>query len=242
MSRTKGRLAPFVPLDKATIKTAAWKATTHGARSLYVALKSRYNTNLQGAVFLSHRLAKQELGSHSQRDSIARWFRELEYYGFIRKTALAHHGVNGHGRAPHYRLTEYWYLGKAPTRDFMNWDGSIFHEQKPPSAYLAKNRSRGRNGGATLAVTGVPVSERPDSKTGTGGRNGGAMSQHSTGLNGGAITSLTTPFSASLPLYSLSVIAAQRQRLNDLATRLAAFAPDRAAPEVVSGPIATIAR
>jgi hypothetical protein len=141
MRRSKGRLPPFVPLDKATIKTAAWKAMSHGARSLYLGLKGRYNTNLQGAVFLSHRTAKDELGSHSQRDSIARWFRELEYYGFIRKTALAHHGINGHGRAPHYRLTEHSYLGRAPTRDFMTWDGTIFHEQRPPSAYPGKSRS-----------------------------------------------------------------------------------------------------
>ena len=45
MRRDKGRLPPFVPVLKDTMKTAAWKALSHGARSLYVTLKGRYNIN-----------------------------------------------------------------------------------------------------------------------------------------------------------------------------------------------------
>ena len=41
MRRDKGRLPPFVPVLKDTMKTAAWKALSHGARSLYVTLKGR---------------------------------------------------------------------------------------------------------------------------------------------------------------------------------------------------------
>jgi hypothetical protein len=141
--RDKGRLPPFVPILKDTMKAQAWKALSHGARSLYAVLKGRYNTKLQNAVYLAGRVAVEELGSHSHRDYVRRWFRELEFYGFIRMVSLAHHGLNGHGRAPHYRLTEEYYLGKPPTRDFLNWDGAVFHEQKSLKDYQAKNRSRG---------------------------------------------------------------------------------------------------
>jgi hypothetical protein len=63
-----------------------------------------------------------------------RWFRELQHYGFIVMVSPAHHGVNGHGKAPHWRLTEEWYLGKAPTRDFLSWDGIPFTEKRKRDA------------------------------------------------------------------------------------------------------------
>jgi hypothetical protein len=233
MKRGSGKLPPFVPLYKATGNTAAWKAMSHGARSLYASLKARYNKRLQNAAYLSTRNASKELGSYSRRDNVMRWFRELEYYGFIRMVSLAHHGVNGHGRAPHYRLTEEWYLGKAPTREFLNWDGVIFHEQKGPKDYQTKNRSRGPYGVATLAHTLGPVSERRTSMNGKSGPPAVAMWQQDSGPDVGAITSLTTPSVSSLPLSlsSPSVIAARRQRLNDLSTRLAVFAPIRVMAE-----------
>src|SRR5262249_60003752 len=61
--RDKGRLPDFVPLIKSTVKTPAWRAMSHGARSLYVALKVRYNTRLQNSVYLSARMGAEELGS-----------------------------------------------------------------------------------------------------------------------------------------------------------------------------------
>ena len=60
----KGRLAPFVPLLKETISCPAWKALSHGARSLYSCLKTRYSSNLKnnGRIYLSTRDATEELG------------------------------------------------------------------------------------------------------------------------------------------------------------------------------------
>jgi hypothetical protein len=190
--RTK-KLAPFVPLTKDTMKTPAWKATSHGARSLYAALKGRYNNKLQNSVYLAGRDASKELGSFSRRDNVRRWFRELDYYGFIRMVSLAHHGVNGHGRAPHYRLTEEWYNGQVPTRDYLNWDGVIFHEQKTPGHYQIKNRSRGPYAGATLAHPLCPLTDAVQPKAGNGGPPAGAMCQEVLGPPAEAITSLTTP-------------------------------------------------
>jgi hypothetical protein len=107
MSKYKGRISgQFVPLLKATIETEAWKALSHGARSLYVVLKGRYNSKLHNAVWVSTRDAEEELGEYSTRRNVMRWFRELQHYGFIAMVSPAHHGVNGHGKAPHWRLTE----------------------------------------------------------------------------------------------------------------------------------------
>jgi hypothetical protein len=204
---------------KSTMNTPAWRAMSHGARSLYLSLRGRYNSKLQNAVYLAGRAATKELGSHSHRDYVRRWFRELEYYGFIRMVSLAHHGLNGHGRAPHYRLTEEWYLGKIPTRDFLNWDGAIFHEQKSPKDYQTKNRSRGPYVRSTVAHTYGPLSDQSAPINGKAGPDVRSIQQQDSGPHARSITSLTTPLAVP------GSLSAQRQRLNDLSARLAVFAP-----------------
>ena len=196
MRRDKGRLPPFVPILKETAKTAAWKALSHGARSLYVALRSRYNLTTQNAVYVSTRDAEEELGQHSTRRNVMRWFRELQHYGFIVMVSPAHHGVNGHGKAPHYRLTEAWYLGKAPTRDFLSWDGIPFTEKRKRDtpSFTAKSRIRGDNGVTTLVQTGLPLVPEIVSAAPEAGADGVSMSDHTGGADGVAITSLTTPY------------------------------------------------
>jgi hypothetical protein len=189
--RIKGRInGPFVPVLKDTIKTHAWKALSHGARSLYVALKSRYNSKTQNAVWLSTRDAEDELGSRSDRRYVLRWFRELRYYGFIVMVSPAHHGVNGHGKAPHWRLTEEWYLGEAPpTRDFLRWDGEPFQEQKRANFYQPKNRIRGDYVPTTLVTTCLPPQPQKEPETVPSGDNVPSISGQDTGDNVPAITS-----------------------------------------------------
>jgi hypothetical protein len=128
----KGRLAPFVPLLKETLATPAWRAMSPSARLLYIALKQRYSTNLKnnGRLYLSTRVAAKEVGLN--KDVMARSFRELRHYGFIVQTAGGCLGVNGRGKAPHWRLPELGYMTDPPTRDFLNWTGKLFHDQKPP--------------------------------------------------------------------------------------------------------------
>jgi hypothetical protein len=130
MSRKQGggKLPDFVPLFKSTMKTPAWRAMSHGAKSLYVALKCRYHTRLQNAVYLSARVAAKELGSH--KDYITRWHRELQYYGFTVMVRPGHLGVEGKGKAAHLRLTECWHAGEPPTRDFERWNGIKFRYHK----------------------------------------------------------------------------------------------------------------
>ena len=196
MRRVKGRLPPFVPLLKETVKTAAWKALSHGARSLYVTLKGRYNIKLHNAVYVATRDAEEELGRYSTRRNVMRWFRELQHYGFIVMVSPAHHGVNGHGKAPHWRLTEEWYLDKPPTRDFLSWDGIPFTEKRKRDApsFPAKNRIRGDHGDSTLVTTGTPLVPEIVSAAAESGDHGVSMSDHTGGADGVAITSLTTPY------------------------------------------------
>ena len=50
-------------------------------------------------------------------------------------------GVEGKGKATHWRLTELGYMHEPPTRDFLKWDGEMFHEQKSPAYYKRQKRS-----------------------------------------------------------------------------------------------------
>lgn len=127
------RLPPFVPLLIETMDSQAWRAMSHGARSLYVALKRRYspNNHNNGRMFISQRTAAQELGSH--HNEIARWFRELQHFGFIVLASPGCLGLDGRGKAPHWRLTELGCMKDAPTRNFLCWDETKFKDRKTES-------------------------------------------------------------------------------------------------------------
>jgi hypothetical protein len=191
--RFKGRIkGPFVALLKDTLKTPAWKALSYGARSLYVVLKWRYNNNTTNAVFVSTRVAAQELGAG--RDNVRHWFRELEFYGFIVKVRLAHHGVNGHGKAPHWRLTEESYLQKEPTRDFLRWDGNRINKTRNARRRhrldtLLKNRIRGPGVRSSVVPASGPLVPNSKAQNGTSGPGVGAISAPGTGPGVKAITS-----------------------------------------------------
>ena len=124
-------MPPFVPLLKETLDAPAWCAMSHGARWLYVALKRRYSSNLHnnGRIYLSRRRAIKELG-RTNRTQVDRWFRELQFYGFIVLIRPGRLGVDGKGTAPHWRLTECGYLKDPPSRDFTRWNGVRFEQSK----------------------------------------------------------------------------------------------------------------
>jgi hypothetical protein len=126
--RDKGRLPPFVPIFRHTIKTSAWRALSVGARATFLVLKANYNSNAQNAVFLSARDGARELGAC--KDTVCKWMHELEHYGFIVEVQGAHLGVSGTGKAARYRLTDCWYAGQPPTYDFQNWDGVLYDAKK----------------------------------------------------------------------------------------------------------------
>jgi hypothetical protein len=198
--KDKGRLAQFVPLLIATMDSPAWKATSHGAKALYICLKRRVLKG-RNRGYLSYRDAKQELQcSHT---SIRKWFKELEHYGFI---VLAQHGslgVEGKGQAPHWRLTELGATSRAssggmfepPTNDFLRWDGVLFewkgkadlrfrHLQKTKPRY-SRGEHPATHGGNTPATH--VVAPKRGSAT-----DGGDIESDGTATHVGNITSLTT--------------------------------------------------
>jgi hypothetical protein len=64
--KEKNRLPPFVPLLITTIDSAAWKALSHGATRLYVALKRRV-PNARNRAYLSYRQAEAEIRSSHRK-------------------------------------------------------------------------------------------------------------------------------------------------------------------------------
>jgi hypothetical protein len=129
MSRKNKRKQPdFVALYRHTIKSAAWRVLSAGARAAYILLASNYNTNMQNAVYPSARTGAKELGVN--KDTVLKWLSELQFYGFIAMVQRGTIGIYGYGHAHRYRLTDRPYAGSPPTYDFQNWTGEIYDPQK----------------------------------------------------------------------------------------------------------------
>lgn len=192
-NKSKTRLPPFVPLFQATLDSEAWRATSHGAKALYIALKRRV-MNYQNIGYLSHRDASAEL--RSSRRKVAEWFEELEQYGFIVLVRRGSLGVDGRGMAPHWRLTELGATSKASadgqfepaTADFFRWDRTKFIP-----ASRRKKQNPGSYGVARVTPTGEPVVVPTGlPPNGLGGFHGEAIGNGEGGAHGVAITSITT--------------------------------------------------
>jgi hypothetical protein len=184
LSGSKNRLPPFVPLLITTLDSPAWKAMSHGAKILYVALRRRV-PNGRNRAYISQRQAEREIGV--TRRIVAKWFKELEHYGFVVMATPGCLGVEGKGKAPHWRLTELGETSRAsanallepPTRDFLKWDGSPFKKQNP-----------GSHGSPPIVASGA---------------HGCAIEREESGAHGCAITSLPLP--ASSPPASIDLKA-----------------------------------
>ena len=194
--KDKGRLPDFVPLIKSTMKTLAWRAMSHGARSLYTSLKCRYNTRLQNGVYMSARMGAEEPGS--SKDYVARWHHELEHYGFIRVIdgKEARLGSDGEGMAAHVRLTEHWYAGQSPTRDFDRWDGTKFRYQKKKQ----KQKPVPQTGDTPSHKLGTVMPLKPAQSAKSRPTNWGHKERPRPVPQTGDITSLTTAQAWSTPV------------------------------------------
>jgi hypothetical protein len=104
----------------------AWRTLPVGPRALYVEIKRRYNGSNNGRVILSHRDAAKAVNAH--RNTVGRWFSELEERGFIVMTQAPHLGPSGIGKSSHWKLAEYATDDMKPaTMNFMRWS----KKQKP---------------------------------------------------------------------------------------------------------------
>lgn len=127
---------PFTMLFRETSKSPAYRQLSFGARALFIALCGHCFEN-NGHVYLSQRDAGEELG-HKRFNDIANWFRELVHYGFIVQTEARSLGVDGKGKAPHWRITDRPTKNASgqldtATRDFLHWDGTVFEPHVRPS-------------------------------------------------------------------------------------------------------------
>jgi hypothetical protein len=129
--KDKGRLPQFVPLLHEMMDCPAYIATSHGAKCLYHALKRRVPRHNNRA-YLSYRIARRELKASFNK--VKEWFAELEHYGFIVLAVHGSLGVDGKGKAPHWRLTELGHVAGAgtefPTKEYLRWNGALF-DPKP---------------------------------------------------------------------------------------------------------------
>jgi hypothetical protein len=179
--RSRDRLPPFVPLFRETLAAAAYRQLSFGARALFTALRSHCVKN-NGHVYLSQRDAEEELG-HKSRNDIANWYRELAHYGFIVQTEAPSLGIDGKGKAPHWRVTD------LPTRkdnnelasagkEFLHWDGTVFEPHVRPSRRwnaskraALKKQNPGRHVPTTVGGTFEPgvggTFEPPDCQSGS---------------------------------------------------------------------------
>jgi hypothetical protein len=244
--RDKGRIeGPFVPMLVDTMASAAWRAMSSYARVVYIALRSRYGHKIRnnGRIYLSTRDGAEETGFNEK--TVGRCLRELKHYGFIVMTGAGCLGVEGKGKAPHWRLTELGYMHDPPTRDFLKWNGEKFYEQKSPAYYKRQKRSLSNlkadaqkhnpaplYGADCTKERHIPVhqgAEQPPREVHQGAvhinESPCTTERHISRVN-------HSPSSALSPsLSSPTMIAVQRQRLKDLSARLAVFAPVRAVPE-----------
>jgi hypothetical protein len=148
---SKHKYPPFVMVTNQVLDSPAWRAMSHGARSLYIALKRRYsqNSHNNGKIYLSTRVARKELG-RSGLSEIGRWFQELQYYGFIVMMKPGYLGVDGKGKAPRWRLTEVAYMRGTsskgnedmPTQDFLKWNGVRFGKHHAGGDRLKSRRGK----------------------------------------------------------------------------------------------------
>ena len=129
---------PFAPLLVHTRRSEAWQRLSVGARALFMELQSLYYQDREGYVFLSAREGGECL--RTRPHNILRWLDELVHYGFLVMLCGPHLGVDGDGQSAHYRLTDRWFHGQAPTRDFDKWSGEIFTPRK--RVYSAAEKAR----------------------------------------------------------------------------------------------------
>jgi hypothetical protein len=162
MSKLKS--PPFVMIERTVLDSLAWRTMSMGSRVLYLALRRRYNRDFHnnGKIYISIRLAATELGVN--KNNIARWYHELQHYGFIVMTKPGNLGLNGSGRAAHWRLTELGYQKEPPTRDYERWSGELFVPEDRDTRLRIMNRPR-RQDGKNKTLSRTPGHTVPDART-----------------------------------------------------------------------------
>ncbi|MFT6296951.1 MAG: hypothetical protein ACJAWC_000289 [Yoonia sp.] len=102
------------------MQSEAWRTLPVGPRCLYVELKRRYTGSNNGEIKLSHREAANLMGT--SKNTVGRYFRELENRGFIKMTRMHCLGPSGIGQTSTWALTECVTSDMKPaTKPFAAW-------------------------------------------------------------------------------------------------------------------------
>lgn len=127
----------FVQIYKTFLQEPAWRALPMGARVLYLAVKSYYNGNNNGELFMSVREAGALIGCTPR--SAHRWFLELIDKGFLRRTGGGSLGADGRGEAQCWRLTEIGHrnhnIVHRPSCEYKQWTPTEKTESRIPQGY-----------------------------------------------------------------------------------------------------------
>lgn len=102
----------------------AYRSLSIGARALLIELKSLYNGNNNGGLFMSVREAAKRLNRPTGKSQAAVWFAELQEKGFIRPNVVGGFNVKSTAaaqRATSWILTEFPFGNALATKDFMRW-------------------------------------------------------------------------------------------------------------------------
>ena len=201
--KDKGRISgQFVPLLHEMMDCPAYLAMSHGARCLYLALKRRHPRGTNRA-YLSYRMARREL--RASFNKVKEWFAELEHYGFIVLAVHGSLGVDGKGKAPHWRLTELGHVaslgGELPSKEYLRWNGVLFdpkqYRLKHGSSKWAPDKIKKQNPAIHVDSTPLSTSIAPPLSTSvapqaTSAIHGDDIENGKTAIHVGSITSLTT--------------------------------------------------
>ncbi len=98
-----GNKPSFLKLDGWIFEHGAYRDLGLGSRALLWELIRVYNGYNNGRLFLSHRLAAARL--NCSRNTVARYYQELEAAGFLIKTRGHCLGPDGMGQSAHWALT-----------------------------------------------------------------------------------------------------------------------------------------
>ena len=112
----RGNTASFSKLDNWIFEHRAYRRLSLPARALMWELIRVFNGHNNGRLFLAHRKAAERLGCH--RNSVGKYYDELEAAGFVRKTRDHCLGSAGIGQAKHWALTHFGVDGHRATLDF----------------------------------------------------------------------------------------------------------------------------
>lgn len=129
------------------MQSPAWHDLAPGARCTMLELYDVYPGNEQ-AVYMSVRELARRLGVN--KDTAARYLWECEAHGFVRcRQAGAFTWKTRH--ASKWVLTEYYYAGATPTKDFMYWrPGQVLTDRPCPGESAKKIKTRSGKPGQTV--------------------------------------------------------------------------------------------